>query len=66
MSLMCAPSSMELDLPWDPVYESCKLMVCAKAKLLVACPFGRIEVPDFSLLTLMEEFKLDNSIKLLG
>lgn len=63
---MCLPSSMELELPWDPVNESCRLMVCAKAKLLAACPFGRIEVPDYSLLTLMEEFKLDDSIKLLG
>ena len=56
-------SSMELELPWDPVYESCKAMMVARDKIVATCPFGMVEG---SLQSPREVFVLDCSIKLLG
>ena len=59
-------SSMELELPWDPVYESYKEMMCAKTRLIAACPFGMAMARDTPLLSPGEVFVLDGSIQLLG
>ena len=58
--------SMELELPWDPVHESYKEMMCAMKKLTAVCPFGMALARDTPLLSPGELFVLDGSIRLLG
>eukprot|EP00731_Ephydatia_muelleri_P018742 Em0011g782a len=61
----CIIGDMELELPWDPVHESYKEMMCAKTRLIAACPFGMAMARDTPLLSPGEVFVLDGSIQLL-